>query len=197
MAAVWMLTGGIGSGKSTVRRELEEIGVQTIDADGLAHDMYEPGGPAFEQVAEAWPEVVVDGRIDRSILASIVFQDPVELRRLEEIVHPALTLALLDELVAAGDGDVVVEVSVPKDLLGVGPQAIIIADLDTGERFKRLVERGMDPSDVSRRMARQPTREEWRALGTHVISTEGTREQVSRRVRELWERLSSRNGPTG
>ncbi len=191
---VWMLTGGIGSGKSTVRRELEKIGVATIDADGLAHHMYEPDGPVFGQVAEAWPEAVVDGRIDRSILASIVFDDPVELRRLEDIVHPALTLALLDELVAAGGRDVVVEVSVPKDLLGVGPQATIIADLETGERFKRLVERGMEPSDVSRRMARQPTREEWRALGNHIVSTSGSRDEVAQRVQELWRRLSSRNG---
>ncbi len=184
-----MLTGGIGSGKSTIRDELEDLGVATIDADRLAHDMYEPGGPAYSMVAEAWPEVVVDGRIDRAILASIVFDDPVELRRLEDIVHPALTLAILDELVAAGEDDVVVEVSVPKDLLGVGPEATIVADLDNAERFKRLMERGMDPGDISRRMARQPTREEWRALGNHVVSTDGSREDVSRRVRDMWRRL--------
>ncbi len=73
MADVWVVTGGIGSGKSTVRRALEDMGAVTIDADRVGHGVLEPDGAAFDAVVERWPEAVSDGRIDRAKLGSIVF----------------------------------------------------------------------------------------------------------------------------
>ena len=183
MPSVWILTGPIGSGKSTIRREFEALGTRTIDADQIAHDVYAPHGPLFGEISARWPETVVDGNVDRKMLAAIVFDDPVERVALEEMVHPEVALSILEELAAAGDEAVIVEISVPKDLLGVGPGAPIVADLEDSERFNRLLARGMDPADIARRMVSQPTREEWLALGNHVISTAGSPEDVSERVR--------------
>lgn len=192
MPAVWMLTGGIGSGKSTIRQELESMGVKTIDADRIAHEVYSPGGSAFDQVAARWPETVRDGSIDRKVLGDIVFNDPSQLEELEEIVHPAVMLVILDRLVEAEDDLLVVEISVPRDLLGVGREATVIADLPDDQRLARLIGRGMDPADISRRMARQPTRQEWIDLGDHTISTDGTREEVRERVRDWLENVRAR-----
>lgn len=186
MPRVWILTGGIGSGKSTIRHQLESMGVAAIDADAIAHQVYEPDGPAFAAIARRWPEVVVEGRVDRSALAAIVFADPAALAELEAIVHPEVALTILRQVAASPAEDVVVELSVPHDLLGVGEAMTIIADLDDRERLRRLVARGMDPHDVARRMSRQPTRAEWRRLGRHVISTEGTRHELEERVRRWW-----------
>ncbi len=167
------------------------MGVRTIDADQIAHEVYAPGGSAFEPVADRWPEAVRDGSIDRKILGDIVFNDPAQLEELEELIHPAVMLAILDRLVEAEDDLLVVEISVPRDLLGVGRQAIVVADLPDEQRLARLIGRGMDPADISRRMASQPTRQEWIDLGEHAISTAGSREEVRRRVREWLARARS------
>lgn len=186
MPRVWILTGGIGSGKSTIRRQLELLGFAAIDADAVAHRVYEPDGPGFDAVARRWPEVIVEGRVDRAALAAIVFADPEALADLEAIVHPEVALTILREIAASPAHELVVELSVPHDLLGVGAAMTIVADLDDRERLRRLVARGMDPHEVARRMSRQPTRAEWRRLGHHILSTEGTHEEVAERVREWW-----------
>ncbi len=192
MADVWVLTGGVGSGKSTILQTLERLGAVTIDADRVGHAVLEPDGPAFEAVADRWPSVVVDGRVDRAALAEIVFSDLSELRALEAISHPAITADIVQHIAEAGDAVVVIEVSVPRDLVGVGWNRTIVADLGTDERVRRLVERGMDEADVRRRMANQPSRDGWRARGRWIISTAGTRSDVEAQVRRLWDEVISR-----
>lgn len=188
MADVWVVTGGIGSGKSTIRQTLDELGALTIDADRVGHAVLEPDGEAFGEVARQWPSVVVDGRIDRSRLAEVVFSDPAELRQLEAFSHPAIRSAIAERIAAAADDEViVVEVSVPKDLLGVGWLRTIVADLGDDERIERLVERGMDRDAVERRMAAQPNRDGWRARGRWIVPTSGSRGAVELRVRKLWQ----------
>lgn len=189
MPRVWILTGGIGSGKSTIRHQLELLGFAAIDADAIAHQVYEPDGPGFAAVARRWPEVIVEGRVDRSALAAIVFADPEALAELEAIVHPEVALTILRRIAASPAEDLVVEVSVAHDLLGVGEAMTIVADLDDRERLHRLVARGMDPHEVARRMSHQPTRAEWRRLGGHVISTEGTHQEVAERVGRWWSEV--------
>ena len=190
MADVWVVTGGIGSGKSTVRKTLEEMGAVTIDADRVGHDVLEPGGAAFDAVSQRWPQVVTEnGRIDRAALGSIVFADSDALRDLEGLTHPAIGSEIGRLIDDAGDRVVVVEMSVPKDLVGAGWLQTVVADLPTDVRKQRLIERGMDPADVDRRMAAQPSPEAWRARGRWVISTAGSRDQVAERVRRLWEQV--------
>ena len=187
MANVWVVTGGIGSGKSTIRRTLGELGAVTIDADQIGHGVLKPGGAAFGAVAERWPSVVREGRIDRAELGRIVFTDASELKDLEAITHPAIASDIARSIAAAGDSIVVVEVSVPKDLIGVGWLHTIVADLPVEQRRERLIERGVEPAEVDRRMSAQPSRDEWRARGRWIISTAGTRQDVAERVRRLWE----------
>lgn len=189
MADVWAVTGGIGSGKSTIRRTLEELGAVTIDADRIGHRVLEPDGAAFDAVAERWPQTVYDGRIDRAELGHIVFADPEALRELEAVTHPAIGAEIGRLIEGAGDSVVVVEISVPKDLVGAGWLQTIVADLPTEERRQRLIDRGMDPDEIDRRMAAQPSRDGWRARGRWVISTRGSRDEVAERVRRLWEHV--------
>jgi dephospho-CoA kinase len=186
MTDTWVVTGGIGSGKSTVRQALEDLGAVTIDADKVGHQILEPGGAAYDQVAGRWPEVVKDGRIDRSALAAIVFEDPQALSELEAITHPAIAATIAVRIAEAAEKTVVVEVSVPRDLLGVGWMRTIVADLPVEMRRERLRARGMEDGDIDRRMANQPTREGWKALGRWVVSTAGSRDEVVDRVSNLW-----------
>lgn len=193
MAEVWVVTGGIGSGKSTVRQAFDDLGAVTIDADRVGHSVLEPGGAAFEAVASRWPSVVEDGRIDRTRLGAIVFSDAEALRELEFISHPAIAAVIARIVEDAGDAVVVVEVSVPKDLMGAGWQRTIVADLDDEERRHRLMARGMDPSDIDQRMQSQPSRQGWQARGRWIVSTAGSREDVLGRVRRLWEDVIARS----
>lgn len=186
MTDTWVVTGGIGSGKSTVRLALEDMGAVTIDADKVGHQVLESGGAAYEAVVEHWPSVVTNGRIDRAALAAIVFEDPQALSELESITHPAIAAAIAGRIAEAGAKTVVVEVSVPTDLLGVGWMRTIVADLPVEVRRERLRARGMDDADIDRRMTSQPTREGWKALGRWIISTAGSKEEVIDRATNLW-----------
>src|SRR4030095_15323555 len=85
------MTGGIGSGKSTVARMIADLGVPVLDADQLARDVQMPGQPANAEIAAAWPEVMQpDGTIDRKRLGAIVFADPAARQRLGAITHPRI-----------------------------------------------------------------------------------------------------------
>jgi len=192
MADVWVVTGGIGSGKSTITETLGELGAKIIDADRLGHDILEPDGPAFHSVAEHWPSVVEHGRVDRSRLGRIVFSDPEALRELEAITHPAIAAEIARSTADAGDVTVVVEVSVPKDIVGAGWLRTIVADLEDDVRRERLVARGMNDDDIERRMAAQPSRDGWRARGRWIVSTAGSRDEVAERVRTLWSIVRAR-----
>lgn len=188
---VWLLTGGIGSGKSTIRSMLSKRGALTIDADQVGHQVLEPGGLAHDAVAARWPEVVFDGIIDRKRLADIVFNDASELHALEAISHPAIS-ATLKQWVRDSDADVIiVEMSVPRDFLGVGPSRTIVADVDMSTRRKRLVDKGMPLEDINRRMAAQPDRDGWVERGGWVICTDGTLDDVEYRVDRLWPQIES------
>ena len=191
------MTGGIGSGKSTILSRLAELGATTIDADAVGREVLEPGTDAFRAVAARWPQVVVGDRIDRRALAAIVFTDPVSLEALESVTHPAIRSEIRRRVDEAGNGTVVIEVSVPDDIAGTGRDHTIVADLPTDARRRRLLERGMDPVDIERRMAVQPDREGWLERGSWVISTAGSRADVAARVDRLWEQMLPSGGSLG
>ena len=183
----WVLGGGIGSGKSAVRRLLEQQGVTTIDADSVGHSVLEPGAAAFDEVAERFPTAVVDGRIDRSRLAAIVFTDPSELKALEAMTHPHIfdtIRAHIQEI----EGAVVVEIPVVDHSLG--PEwRVAVVDASEEVRLDRALARGMEAIDVQARIDSQPTRSEWLSVADLVIPNDGTIEQledvVTRVVPEL------------
>ncbi|MGY1679535.1 dephospho-CoA kinase [Geodermatophilus sp. SYSU D01176] len=184
------LTGGIGSGKSTVAGLLAARGARIVDADRIAREVVEPGSPGLEAVVAAFGSGVLGpgGALDRPALAAIVFADPDARRRLDGIVHP-LVRARATQLVAAAPPDSVVVQDVP--LLVETGQAgaydlvlVVEADLDT--RVRRLVERGLCEDDARARIAAQATDEQRRAVADVVLDNSGTVEELEAQVDRFW-----------
>ena len=187
------LTGGIGSGKSTVARLLEAKGAVVVDADAIAREIVEPGQPALAEIREAFgPEIIdADGRLDRARLAEIVFADADALGLLNAITHPRIAERSA-ELLARAPADAVVVYDMPL-LVEQGPAAlagwdrIIVVDCPDDLRLQRLVERGLDIDDAGRRIAAQATREERLAVADVVIDNTGDLPALEIQVDRLWE----------
>jgi dephospho-CoA kinase len=185
------LTGGIGSGKSTVARLLADKGAVVIDADRLAREVVEPGTEAYRRVVERFgPGVVApDGTLDRPALARIVFADPEARRDLERITHPAIGARMAERMAELSGTDAVVVLDVPllvesgrTDVAGV-----IVVDCPEEVAVERLVaQRGMDPVDARRRMAAQASREERLARADFVIDNSGSPEELRAQVERAW-----------
>jgi dephospho-CoA kinase len=188
-----LLTGGIGTGKSSVGELLRARGALVIDADEVGHKVLEPEGAAFRLVAETWPAVVVDGLIDRKKLADIVFRDPAELERLESFTHLAIRQLIAETIESTPHQVVVVEVPLLTDFMGAGWLRVVV-DVDPELRMERLQKRELDEQDVARRIAAQPERDEWTASAEVVLDNSGDVEALGRQVDSLWERLT--NGST-
>lgn len=162
-----------------MRRLLDEAGIATIDADSIGHQMLEPDGAAFDEVAEKWPDVVVDGRISRPTLAAVVFNDSDQLSALEAITHPLIFEEIRHQI--EGVSLVVVEMPIlGKELEGVWQRMVV--DCRDGVRLERAVARGMDPTDARTRLALQPSRSEWLAAAHLVIPNHGGPDDVASSV---------------
>jgi len=189
-----LLTGGIGAGKSSVGELLRARGALVINADKVGHRVLEPGGEAFERVAETWPSVVVDGVIDRRRLADIVFRDPAQLQMLEAFTHSAIRQGITDIIKRSSERVVVVEVPLLTDFMGSGWIRVVV-DADPDIRKERLRRRGMKASDAVRRMAAQPVRAEWVAAADVVIDNALDPDALAAQVDTLWEGLVKPDGP--
>ncbi len=183
------LTGGIGSGKSTVSEILEARGAVVIDADRIARQVVEPGGPAYGPVVERFGRRVVgqDGSIDRPALASIVFADDDARADLERLTHPAIGAVIADRLAAERGTDHLVVLDVPllvearRNRAEVA--AVIVVDTPAELAVERLVSgRGMDRADVEARMAAQADREKRLARADFVIDNSGSMDDLGRQV---------------
>ena len=193
------LTGGIGAGKSTVARMLAEKGAVVVDADRVAHDVYEPDGPGFELVVDRFGRDVVgsDGRIDRKALGAKVFGDAAALRDLNAIIHPLVrkevARRLLDAARARPDAVVVVEAALMTETGwtgGAGTLWVVVADPATAVR--RLVrDRAMSESEAQLRISAQATNEARRAYADVVIENDGTLDELAEAVDEAWVGLST------
>lgn len=180
----WVLSGGLASGKSAVAALLgDRPGILTIDADEVGHEVLEPDGPAFSEVAAAWPQVVSEGRIQRASLAAIVFAREAELKRLESITHPHI-FGTIARRVEDFDGVVVVEAPILHHQFGEGWGRIVV-DAEDQARLDRAVARGLTLQDAKARMAAQPTREQWLATADLVIPNHGTIEALEAAVERL------------
>lgn len=195
------LTGGIGSGKSSVGRLLAAHGAVVIDADRVAREIVEPGEPALDEIVARFGPAILDdqGQLDRAALAAIVFDDEESRRDLEEITHPRIGERILARIaeVAGGehvDGeDHVVIVEHP--LLIEKGQAdayenLVVVLADEERRLERLAARGVDAADARARMRAQATDEERRAAATHLIVNDGTMDDLTSDVEALWAQLS-------
>lgn len=188
------LTGGIGSGKSTVSALLAARGATVIDADAIVRELQAPGQHCFDAIVARFGPIVVapDGTLDRQAVADIVFADPEALADLNAIVHPAVGAEIARRLEEAAPGDGVVVLDVPllvesgRDDLAL----LVVVDVDPEVAVTRLVDqRGMDEADARARMARQASREDRRARADVVIDNTGDRAALEAQVDALWPRL--------
>lgn len=185
-----LLSGGIGSGKSTVATLLRERGWCVIDADEVGHEILEPGAEGFQAVAERFPNAVVEGRIDRRRLAAEVFSQPDRLRLLESITHSLIRDRVRRLFRACVGRHIAVEVPLASDFLGKGWRRVVV-DAPEDVRVARLRDRGMDEEDALRRMRLQPSRDEWLAFADVVIDNSGDRKALEAEVDRVLSRLES------
>ncbi len=186
------LTGGIGSGKSTVSALLAARGAVIVDADAITREVQEPGTPTFAAMVDRFGAGIVaaDGTLDRAAVADLVFNDPEALAALNKIVHPAVGAEIARRMQELADTDAVVVLDVP--LLVESPRAypvagLLVVDVDPEVAVVRLVEqRGMREADARARMARQASREDRLARADRVIDNAGTPDDLARQVDDVW-----------
>lgn len=188
-----LLSGGIGSGKTSAGELLTELGALVIDADQVGHEVLE--AEAFASVAGRWPQTVREGAIDRCRLAELVFNDRVELAALEDLTHPAIRRRIQEIVSRADEPVVVVQMPILTELLGEGWIRVVV---DTPEQVRqaRLEGRGMSREEIRRRMAAQPERQQWRAGADYLLDNSGDRDDLRREVERLWLWLSARPSQT-
>lgn len=193
------LTGGIGSGKSTVAQLLVEQGWALVDADRIARDIVEPGQPALAELAEAFGEDILcaDGSLDRGLLASRAFASREKTDLLNSITHPRIheeTQARFAAARRAGEEFVVYDMPLLVDNgLHKDMDATIVVDVDVEERVRRLVEfRGLEEDDARRRIAAQIPDDVRRAAADVLIDNNGPREALDAQVAAAVEELKRR-----
>jgi dephospho-CoA kinase len=184
------LTGGIGSGKSTVSGLLAQLGARIIDADVLAREVVAPGTPGLAAVVDAFGNRVLsaDGSLDRPALAAVVFGDPSARATLDGIVHPLVRTRAV-ELIAALPDDAVVVQDIPL-LVETGQAAsfdlVLVVEAELEIRVDRLVRRGLSEDDARARIAAQATDEQRRAVADVVLDNSGTPERLAEQVDRFW-----------
>jgi len=190
------LTGGIGSGKSTVAALLADHGALVVDADELARAVLAPGEPAVSEVVEAFGDSILapDGSLDRATLASLIFGDPDKRARLESIVHPQVAARAAETMAGVPQGTVVVydvPLLVEKGMAGMFDVVVVVlADEDT--RIRRLAGRGIARDDAVGRIRAQADDEQRRAVAHVLIDNSGSLDQLRTQVDELWSLLRGR-----
>lgn len=190
-----VVIGGIGSGKSEVGRMLAERGFSVLDTDHLGHEVLAAGHPVAAQIAERWPEAVVDGRVDRGLLGRVVFDDPSALADLEALTHPAIRRLVEHWATEVGARPAAVQIPLLKEL--ADPSWVRVAvDAPAESRRRRLRHRGMSDRDIDARMAAQPSREEWLSRADLVLDNSGTMRSLARQVDRVLGNLTAGPPPT-
>jgi len=183
------LTGGIGSGKSTVADILEELGALVIDSDLLAREVIERGTNGYDQVVARFGDSILrDGEIDRSALGNIVFSDVAARKDLEGIIHPLVRERA--EKIASRAGDRVVVNQIPLLFETKGSERfdfVISVEADEEIRKKRLRERGLKDYEINKRMAAQASDIQRASIANVVITNNGTIDDLTRKIEALWE----------
>ena len=196
MTKVIGLTGGIGSGKSTVSQCLAELGAVVLDADKIGHEAFKPDTEAWREVVTALGRQIVtlSGEIDRQKLGKIVFGNPESLSRLNQIMHPRMydiVKAKIEEYRRQGVGVVVLEAAV---LIEANWTSLVdevwVTVASEAMVLKRLKQkRGLEEEQILARIHNQLSSEERIKYANVVINNDGDLDEVKAKVKELWERL--------
>ncbi|GAA3544040.1 dephospho-CoA kinase [Kribbella ginsengisoli] len=192
------LTGGIGSGKSSVSSRLAARGAVVIDSDVLAREVVARGTDGLAEVVAAFGDVLTaEGELDRPAVGRIVFGDEVARRKLEAIIHPRVR-ARAAEIESAAPGDAVVVHDIPL-LVETGQggnfDLVLVVDVPQEVQVERLTrDRGMTDAEAKARIASQATREQRLAVADLVVENSGSLDELDARIEELWPGLLSRAG---
>ena len=204
MASVLGLSGGIGTGKSTVARFFDSFGATVIDADAIVHELQAPGAPMLDEIKDAFgPELVdAEGRLDRQALGAIAFGDVAARKRLEEIVHPKVTATIAERVASAqASGAPLIVIDIPllferstKDPSGEFTHTFDAAILVYAPE-QQQIERQMSRDDCDHESALQRVRaqlpiESKKAMADVIIDNTGSLEETRRQTMELFERFT-------
>ena len=195
------LTGGFGSGKSTVARLMVARGAVLIDADRIARDVVVPGGPAYAPLVERFgPGILAsDGTIDRAALAQVAFADKESVAALNAITHPAIGAVMAERRAALEATDHIVVLDVPlltpahRDVLTLA--VVVVVDCAVEIALHRLVDqRGFTEEDARARLAAQASRAERLEGADYVIDNSSDRAHLEAEVERVWAALVARAG---
>lgn len=185
------LTGGIGSGKSTVSQMLASRGAIIVDADAITRELQAPGEPLLGVIADRFGQDVIDadGSLVRQKLADIVFGDAEALADLNKIVHPAVGREMARRIDAQRDTENIVVLDIP--LLAENPRSglsgVIVVEINPELAVRRLVEhRGMSEADARARIERQTSVEKRREIADFILDNSGDRSSLEDQVSEMW-----------
>ena len=194
------LTGGIGSGKSTVAEQLVAKGAVLIDADAIVREVQMPGTPVVAAMVEAFGSEILsdDGSLDRAAVASVVFADPEQLAVLNGIVHPAVIDEMTRRRTLYADTDETLLLDIPllveSGYVNLG--GIIVLDVDPEVAVHRLVQhRSFTEEDARARISRQASRDERLVAADFVIHNEGGLAELAERVEECWAWINTLDRP--
>jgi dephospho-CoA kinase len=198
------LTGGIASGKSAVGAMLREMGFQVLDADALAHQLIEPGQPAYDEAVREFGRQILnpDGRVNRANLGAIVFNDRGKLDWLNALLHPQVAAAMrgkFAEWARSGVRDaafveaaLIVEAGLHRELDG-----LVVVWCKPEQQIERLRNRGMSEAEARRRISLQMPAEEKLHYATEKIDCSGSLEETQRQVQSLAEKLRRSSHTSG
>lgn len=189
------LTGGIASGKSTVAKMFAGLGAKVIDADLLAREVVAPGTPGLAQLAARWPDVILDGALDRKKLGAKIFADPAERAALNAIVHPLIAAESMKRAQAfaeQGEPAVLYEAAlIVENGLDAGMDGLIVVSVPEPVQLQRLVEREQLPeAEARQRLSAQAPLAEKLARATWVVENSGSLAQTRAQVERVWREIS-------
>lgn len=185
-----IMTGGIASGKSSVAQRLRQHGIDVVDTDTIAHTLTAPNGPALPELRNAFGEGIFasDGTLDRAALRDIVFNDPDQKSRLEQILHPMIRRQAIEALAAATSAYVVADVPLFAETGFLREQAdrVLVVDCPPDIQKQRLLARGNIPEELADLILQaQAPRETRLELATEVLDNSGTPEQRDKQIDQI------------
>ena len=190
------LTGGIGSGKSTVGQIFAQLGAIVVDSDQLARDVLERGSIGFnEVVAKFGDELLKNGEIDRQLLASIVFKDPTKRTELEQITHPLIRKAFAEVIARSTSNSIVIN-QIPllvESNHDYKFDHVITVSASEDIRAQRLLKRGLTGVQIRERMQAQATDQMREGIADSVIVNEKSEQEITNQVEKIWELLLLKN----
>ena len=186
------LTGGIGSGKSTVGELFQQLGAVVVDSDQLAREVVERGSLGFEQIVALFgDEILKNGEINRSLLAEIIFKDPAKRKNLEQITHPLIRKAFAGVVAKSGDQAIVIN-QIPllvESKYEYNFDHVITVSTSEDKRIARLLAKGYTQEQIQNRMKSQVSDADRENIADSIIQNNESEKELLPQVEKIWEQL--------